>query len=293
MFDRLIGNDSIKNILKRILEDDNVFHSYMFTGIEGIGKKEFAKEFAKGILCLDNNKPCNKCKSCIEFEGNNNPDFHYISVGEENSIKIDVIRQIQQKIHELPVVSNKKVYIIDDFECVTKEAQNCLLKTIEEPPDFVTIILITSNESKILNTIKSRCLKISFNNIEKDKLKKFLNEKYRIDNISENQLKLYNGSIGKAIRMYEKREIFNRIEKVFNNIQNYNIITAKNNLESLYKEKDEIIDMLEFINIIFLNKINENIIYSDYINKIEQTKKKINLNCNYDMSIDSLLFSIW
>ena len=291
MFERLIGNEKIKEDLNLIIKEDNIFHSYMFIGTEGIGKKKFAKEFAKGILCLDKNKPCEKCKSCLEFDNNNNPDFYYIGLGEENSIKIDTIREMQKKIQELPIVSTRKVYIIDDFEYVTREAQNCLLKTIEEPPEFVTIILITANESKILNTIKSRCLKINFKNIETNKLKDFLEKNYKINSISENEIRLYNGSIGKALKIQEKKEIYTKVESVFENIENYNIITAKNNLEVLYKEKDYINELLDYINVIFINKAKENIKYVDYI--VEQTKRKINSNCNYDMTIDSLLFSIF
>ena len=293
MFERLIGNEKIKEDLNLIIKEDNIFHSYMFIGTEGIGKKKFAKEFAKGILCLDKNKPCEKCKSCLEFDNNNNPDFYYIGLGEENSIKIDTIREMQKKIQELPIVSTRKVYIIDDFEYVTREAQNCLLKTIEEPPEFVTIILITANESKILNTIKSRCLKINYKNIETNKLKDFLEKNYKINSISENEIRLYNGSIGKALKIQEKKEIYTKVESVFENIENYNIITAKNNLEVLYKEKDYINELLDYINVIFINKAKKNIKYVDYINIVEQTKRKINSNCNYDMTIDSLLFSIF
>lgn len=293
MFERLIGNEKIKEDLNLIIKEDNIFHSYMFIGTEGIGKKEFAKEFAKGILCLDKNKPCEKCKSCLEFDNNNNPDFYYIGLGEENSIKIDTIREMQKKIQELPIVSTRKVYIIDDFEYVTREAQNCLLKTIEEPPEFVTIILITANESKILNTIKSRCLKINFKNIETNKLKDFLEKNYKINSISENEIRLYNGSIGKALKIQEKKEIYTKVESIFENIENYNIITAKNNLEVLYKEKDYINELLDYINVILLNKAKKNLKYINYIEVIERTKKRINSNCNYDMTIDSLLFAIW
>ena len=114
-FEELIGNNKIKQNLQRILSSNKIAHSYMFVGNKGIGKKEFAKEFAKGILCLnETTKPCKTCKSCLEFDSNNNPEYYEISLGEENSIKIDVIRQMQRKIQELPIVSARKVYIIDD-----------------------------------------------------------------------------------------------------------------------------------------------------------------------------------
>ena len=108
---------------------------------------------------------CNKCKSCIEFDSDNNPDFFLIEP-DGNSIKIDQIRQMQKSVLEKPIESSKKVYIIDNCHLMTKEAQNCLLKTLEEPPEFVTIILVSANENLILNTIKSRCTSIKFNSIE-------------------------------------------------------------------------------------------------------------------------------
>ena len=160
-FSELIGNEKIKQNLIKILENKTIAHSYMFIGTKGIGKKEFAKEFARGILCENKEqKPCVQCKSCIEFINTNNPDYYEIGLQEdENSIKIEAIRNMQKRVQELPIVSDRKVYIIDDSELMTDQAQNCLLKTLEEPPEFVTIILIVSNENLILNTIKSRCLK--------------------------------------------------------------------------------------------------------------------------------------
>lgn len=293
MFNNFIGNEKVKNDLIKILKNNNILHTYMFIGTKGIGKKEFAKEFAKGILCTNEDKFCNNCKSCLEFENNNHPDFYYIGLEDENSIKIETIRNMQKKVQELPIVSKKKVYIIDDCEYMTKEAQNCLLKTIEEPPEFVTVILITSNENKILNTIKSRALKIYFNSIEQNKLQEYLEKEHQIKNISQNMLKAFGGSIGKAIQMNKQPELYNNIEKVFDNIEKYNVISAMQELEILYKEKEMINDILDYINVIFLNKAKEDDKYVEYIKLVEQTKKNLNSNCNYDMTIDSLLFNIW
>lgn len=290
MFENLIGNDNIKKDLSNIIKSGNVSHSYMFIGTSGIGKKEFAKEFAKAILCQEDIK-CNNCKSCIEFENNNNPDFYYIGL-EENSIKIDTIRKMQQKVQELPIVSNKKVYIIDDSEYMTKEAQNCLLKTLEEPPEFVIIILITSNENLILNTVKSRCTKIYFKNIPDELIKKYLSENYNII-IDENLIKSSNGSIQKAIKINDTKDLYIKLREVFSNIESYNVLEAINNLEILYKSKDYIFELLDYANVLFFEKAKEDRKYINYIECVEQTKKKIRQNCNYDMTIDNLIFKIW
>ena len=168
-FSNIIGNEKIKNILIKSISNNTVLHSYMFIGSNGIGKKMIAKQFAKMVLCENSGadsgfEECDNCKSCIEFNSGNNPDFICIEPDGKN-IKIEQIREMQTKVVEKPVNSKKKIYIIDDADLMTKEAQNCLLKTLEEPPEYIVIILIVSNESKILTTIKSRCMKLFFEKI--------------------------------------------------------------------------------------------------------------------------------
>ncbi len=291
IFSSIIGNEENKEILQQIIKSGNIGHSYMFIGAPGIGKKQFAKEFAKAILCESDSKPCGNCKSCLEFENENNPDFYYVGL-EENSIKIDTIRKMQQKVQELPIVSNKKVYIIDDSEFMTKEAQNCLLKTLEEPPEFVTIILITANENMILNTIKSRCLKIYFKNIPDSIVKEYIKDNYGII-LSENLIKLSNGSISNAIKINDQKEDYEKLNMCFSNIEKYDLIDAIRNLEILYKAKDNILNMLDYINVLLFENVKRNIKYVNYIKCVEKTKQKIRKNCNYDMCIDYLIFSIW
>ena len=185
--------------LKTYLKSNNIVHSYLFYGKEGIGKKEFAIQFAKGLLCIsEENRPCNECKSCIEFSTKNNPDF-FIVVPDGNSIKINQIRLIQKTIIEKPINNSKKVYIIDYADKMTVEAQNCLLKTLEEPQDFIVIILIASDENKLLNTVKSRCTKIYFQEITNDEILKYIKGKNSNNN-------------------YILETIFSKFNKVDNNI---------------------------------------------------------------------------
>ena len=294
-FNELIGNEKIKQNLIKILKNNTISHSYMFVGTKGVGKKLFAKEFAKGILCNNSEKrPCEACKSCIEFMNSNNPDYYEIGLeDDENSIKIDTIRNMQKRVQELPIVSDRKVYIIDDSEYMTKDAQNCLLKTLEEPPSFITIILIVSNENMILNTIKSRCLKIYFNNLSEAELKKYINANLNINDFSNNMLKACSGSIGKALQIYKSKEEYSELDRVFNNIENYTLTDVISNIDTLYKNKEDIQEILEYLNTILIRKAKENLKYIDYIKYVEETKRDLNLNCNYDMCIDKLLFKIF
>ena len=197
MFQNLIGNEKVKDILSKTIQTNSILHSYLFVGIDGIGKSLFAKEFAKAILCENKeNKPCDICKSCIEFKNDNNPDFMIINP-DGNSIKIEQIRFLIQKISEKPISSNHKVYIINDSDKMTVEAQNSLLKTLEEPPQYACLILITSNESKLLNTIKSRCTKIFFNAIEDSKIEEYT-KKYISKDLTKSMVKASQGSIRKS-----------------------------------------------------------------------------------------------
>ena len=166
MFEKILGNERNKEILEKAIKLNKTSHSYLFWGTEGIGKKLIAKEVAKRILCLEKNMQDCKCKSCIEFDSDNNPDFQLIEAT-DGKIKIDQIREMQRKIAEKPIISSQKVYLIDDADTMTVEAQNCLLKTLEEPPEYITIILICSNEDTMLSTIKSRCTRMHFEPIEK------------------------------------------------------------------------------------------------------------------------------
>lgn len=296
-FEKIVGNEEIKKILTEAVRSGTVSHSYMFIGTDGIGKKMIAKEFAKMILCnsSSNNKPCEICKSCIEFYNENNPDFIEINP-DGNSIKIEQIREIQNKIIEKPIISNKKVYIIDDSEKMTKEAQNCLLKTLEEPPEFIVIILITSNENLMLNTIKSRCTKINFSKLSDNEIINIL-KSFNINDINKNILKASEGSVGKALQFEEKTEIYDTINDILKNISNIDIIELINKAEIIYESKNDIMEILNYINVYLYQRIREDCLNNKkYINSmeiVEKTKSKLNSNSNYDMSIDFLLFKLW
>lgn len=291
MFENIIGNEKIRKELKKTIENNKILHSYMFIGNEGIGKKLIAKEFAKNILCQEKNG-CNKCKSCIEFINNNNPDF-YILESEERNMKIEQIRYIQKKVQEKPIISNKKIYIIDNADTMTKEAQNCLLKTLEEPPEFVIIILIGKNEDAFLSTIKSRCMIMHFNEIEDEKISQYLKERFGMNNINSTMLRTFEGSIGKAIKLKDKIETYNQIDNIIYSLENKDIIDIINLSNIIYKSKEEIYDILEYINVILIELAKKSYKYTECIKTVEDTVKKLKQNSNYDMCIDNMLFNIW
>ncbi len=290
-FDDVIGNEEVKNYLRKSIENNNILHSYMFIGTEGIGKLKLAKEFAKYILCLDSNEENCACKSCICYDGNNHPDFELINETGE-TIKIEQIRNLVNKVIEKPIVSNRKVYIINDSEKITKEAQNCLLKTLEEPPEFVTIILIASNENLILNTIKSRCMKIKFSNISDKDLCFYAKNNLGYEKISENLLKTFGGSIGKAINLKENEELYSQIDILIDNMEKKDIISIFLDAKFLYN-KEKIFEILDYIIVSLYESSKENIQYLDCINEVNECINKLKSNANLDMSIDNMIFNIW
>ncbi len=291
-FKDIIGNTDVKNYLIKSVNNKNVLHSYLFLGTEGIGKLLVAKEFAKKILCLNNteDETCT-CKSCTCFNGKNHPDYYIINE-EGESIKIDTIRNITEKAFEKPILSDKKVYIINDFEKMTKEAQNCLLKTLEEPPEFVVIILISSNENIILNTIKSRCMTIKFHNIDDKELLEYAQNVLKYEHISENLLKSFDGSIGKAIKLKDNKDNYDKIENLISNLTKKDLVDVMLDGRILY-DKENIQDILDYIIVCLYSKKNENNSYINCIKFVNECSSRLKSNSNFDMSIDNLLFKMW
>ncbi len=257
-------NTQVEDLLRNTIKLKKIVNGYIFSG-NGITKNyEYAQKFAKMILCLDaKDDACNKCKSCLMFDDNNHSDYYVINKDANESIKIDEIREMQEKIYEKPITSWKKVYVINNAEKMTVEAQNCLLKTLEEPPEFVSIILVSNNDNALLTTIKSRCTRLAFTEESKMELTE------------------------------EAKERYDALEKVFGHVEKYTSVDLLNKLDILYKDKDNILQNLEFINTIFMEKARYNTRYLYYIDYVEETKARIKQNSNYDMCVDNLILKIW
>lgn len=284
MFENLVGNEKVKEYLNSTIENKNISHSFMFVGKPGIGKKQFAHQYAEMIMCLQDGK-CDgnsvKCDSCVKFEGNANPDYAEI-LPDGKTLKIEQVRNLQARIVEKPITSRRKVYVIDDADLMSEESQNCLLKTLEEPPEYAVIILIVSNESRILPTIKSRCVIIKFQPLTSKEIKQVKPE------LSDDLIQLLEGSLQNAENIEQKKEQYAQLLNIVNVLENKQLVEVFNSADLLYKGKDDIITLLEYLNLIFFsrNEINA-------IPIIEKTKKKILANNNYDMTIDYCLMNIW
>ena len=165
---------------------------------------------------------------------------------------------------------------------MNEPAQNALLKTLEEPPHYVVIILIVSNDNAILPTIKSRCVIVKFNSLTNDEIKKI------IGNVSDEELEILNGSLKGYSKIEEKVVQYKEIKKIIERLKNDQLIDVLNNSDILYQGKDEAINLLNYMNI-YLFKEN----LFDEIKYVEEAKKKILYNNNYEMTIDNLLMKMW
>ena len=269
-FKNIIGNREAKEYLKSSINNNNILHSYLFLGTDGIGKKMIAKEFAKNILCQNTKEEICTCKSCTYFLSDNHPDYFLINE-EGNTIRIDEIRKLTEKVIEKPIISDRKVYIINDAEKMTKEAQNCLLKTLEEPPEYVTIILISSNENVILNTIKSRCMMLKFKNISDENLRKFAVEILSYENLTENLLKSFGGSISRTIKLKENSTKYVSLENFVKDLSKRDIIDIMVNAKIIY-DKENIGDILDYLTVCLFDIAKENKKYLNCIKFVSECK---------------------
>ena len=289
--EQLIGNEDKKEYINECISDNNILHSYLFYGRDGIGKKLFAINFAKKILCLNSGEEECTCKSCICFDGNNHPDYTLVNEVED-TIKIDEVRQIIKKIYEKPILSNHKVYIINAFDKMTFEAQNALLKTLEEPPQFVTIILISSSDNNIINTIKSRCMRIRFNKLSNNYIIQYIKDNFSLPEITPNMLKFIDGSISKAIYLNNNKDLFIQIEEFAKSLTLFNKVDLMQKGRILY-DKENIYQILDYLIVCLYSQKEVNNNYLNCIAIISDCISRLKSNSNFDMCIDMSIIKMW
>lgn len=320
-FNQIIGHEKVIETLKRSINKGTVSHSYIFEGEEGLGKKKIAYIFAKTLLCKEQkDEPCNHCTSCMKFDKGNHPDLLVIEP-EKGLIKKGEVEALIKSVTKAPFESLRKIFIIDDSHKMNLEAKNALLKTLEEPPGYINIILITSSSNLLLPTILSRCQGIKFYPVDSKKIADLLISLY---GKSKDEAKFIadfsKGSVGKSIELATSDSFFQKRDEIIKLIDNLlkgdktKAISSigffndnKENIEEIldifsfwfrdliiYKElgdNDLIInsDKIEYLSrqsFIHFNKIN------DIIDKVQQTKENINRNINFQLSIETMLLNI-
>ena len=200
-FQQMIGHDEIIRHLKNTIKNGNVSHSYIITGAAGAGKKTIASAFAAGLQCRSTgDRPCMVCESCKKAIGNNHPDIRTVIHEKPGLISISEIRE--QVIHDVairPYESPYKIYIIPDAEMLNAQAQNALLKTIEEPPEYAVILLLTNSIESLLPTIRSRCIRLDLKVVDDRLIKQYLMEHLHVpDYRADIDVSFAHGSVGRA-----------------------------------------------------------------------------------------------
>ena len=318
-FDKVIGHSHNIEILDNMIKSGDINHALLFMGISGIGKKYTALSFAKTLLCNEENS-CGNCPSCNLFEARTHPDFFLIKP-EDGVIKKKVIEELNENASIKPYESKYKIYMIDGFEKVTKEGQNAFLKTLENPPSYLKIILMSSNKSLILPTILSRCQELKFNSLDKLTIVEYLHKNYDISVEKANfAAEFSNGSIGTAIKLIsseEFNEMRNKSIDVLDRVIKGDLSAVLSNTEFFENNKgniDQIFDLyLLWARDIYLYKLTEDptiIINKDklhliktesfltmdavdnIINSVMEASKNIHDNLNYMLNIEMLFISI-
>ncbi len=164
-FDQIIGQNHIVTTLKNAIDKNRVAHAYIFSGPRGVGKTSTARILAKALNCKEGPtlNPCGKCPVCVDVSLGRS--FDVIEIDGASNRGIDEIRVLRENVKFPPVNGKFKIYIIDEVHMLTPEAFNALLKTLEEPPEFVKFIFATTQPQKVLPTILSRCQRLDFRRI--------------------------------------------------------------------------------------------------------------------------------
>lgn len=321
-FTHIVGHQSIIYNLQNIIMRKNIGHSYLFEGPKSIGKSKVAQIFAKALLCeKQQGYPCNSCSSCVKFDTGNHPDV-YINKAEGETFKKEQIDDIQKSINILPYEGQRKIYILEDIDKITKQAQNSFLKTLEEPPQYVIILMTVTNSHSLLPTIISRCQVIKFSPLEQKKIIDLLMKRYHITEDEATIISSFsNGIVGKAINIAESNEFKDIREEtitIIDEILNSDKVRLFTLREFFINQKEGIEGILDlmvtwFRDLLILKELDnhqfiinidkkslltshslrltKNKIY-EIIEIINNTKMNIVSNVNYDLAIEVMLLTI-
>lgn len=323
-FKDIIGHEQIISHLQNAITMDKVSHAYIFNGPDKSGKMMLAEAFATALQCeTGKSEPCMECHSCKQAVGHNQPDIIYVTHEKPNTISVDDIRtQLNNDIGVKPYSSPRKVYIIDEAEKMNPQAQNALLKTIEEPPAYAVILLLTTNAATFLPTILSRCVTLNIKVVKDETIKTFLMQKHQIpDYQAEVCVAFAQGNVGKAIQLASSED-FNEMKasalQLMKRLQEIDIYEMTAAVKQISEYKLEITDyfdlmMVWYRDVLYFKATNDvnGLIFRDevydikrqaekcsyggievIIEALHKAKTRLNANVNFDLVIELLLLTI-
>ena len=325
-FKDVVGHKNIIKYISSAVQADAVSHAYILNGERGSGKRLLANLFAMSLQCqnrAEDGEECGKCQSCKQAQSGNQPDIIKVTHEKPNTISVDDIRtQVNNDIVIKPYSSKYKIYIIPEADLMSAQAQNALLKTIEEPPEYAVIMLLTENAEALLPTIRSRCVMMKLRNIKDQLVKKYLMEQMEIPDYKADVCVAFaQGNMGKAI-MLATSEYFNEIKEevvhLLRNIDEMNVSELMDAVKKCMTYKMEINDYLDMIAIwyrdVLIYKATKNVdrvVFSDQLryikaraskssyegienilDAIEKAKARLKANVNFELTMELLLLTI-
>ena len=301
----LLKKSSINSIIDRDIKDNMLNHAYMLISSDEEYVKALAKHVAKHIMCVTNNA-CNKCNQCVKIDKNEHADLVILPASKKN-IVVDDVENIVTESYVLPLEGEKKIYILNNFDQATVQAQNKLLKTLEEPPSSVVFLITATNENNVLATIRSRCKKLFVPRINDDVLVKYISSAYPENANTDRVVKIADGSLTTAIKFLTNQDMF-KIKDLCVEIVN---VFDKSDKVLYYGSLIQDIDNFEeFLNVLLdtFREVMEDIVVSNsstyniskYNSKslmgiadiIKTSIMKYKANCNINAIIDYLLLGI-
>lgn len=299
-FKDIIGHEKIKEHLQKAIESDHVSHAYILTGETGMGRKSLANAFSMTLLCeRGKSDPCMECHACKQVMTNNHPDLIFVTHEKPGSIGVDDIRgQINDTIMIRPYSSYYKIYIVDEAEKMTVQAQNALLKTIEEPPSYAIIMLLTTNQEAFLPTILSRCVQLKLKPQTDAVVKSYLMGSL---GIKESRADIYaafaRGNLGRAIHLASSEEfqlLYSELLHMLKHLKEMDIMELLFYIKKMKDENLDIYDCLDFMQLwyrdILMYKVTQDInllIFREEFN----TMKEMSASSAYD-GIETILKAI-
>ena len=323
-FQDIIGQDQMKEHLMGAIQHGKVSHAYLINGERSSGKEFIAKVFAKALQCKEGGiEPCGKCHSCKQAESGNQPDIIFVTHEKPNSFGVEDIRtQINQDIVIKPYSSKYKIYIMNEAEKMTVQAQNALLKTLEEPPAYAVIILLTTNVEAMLPTILSRLVVLNMKPVGDQLVKDYLMKEVKVPNYKADICVAFaRGNLGKA-KLLATSEEFDKVKEeaisLLKNIRQMEIQEVMKAIKKIGEYKLEVNDYLDIMAIWYrdallfkaTNDANHLIFKEEiqYIKKVadqstyegidsilkalEQAKRRIEANVSFDLAMELLLLTI-
>jgi len=323
-FKDIYGQKQIVEHFQNALESGKISHAYIINGERSSGKEFIAKIFAAALQCENGgNDPCNECRSCKQALSGNHPDIIKVTHEKPATIGVEDIRNgVNNDVVIKPYSSKWKIYIINEAEKMTVQAQNALLKTLEEPPAYAVILLLTSNPEALLSTIQSRCVVLNMKPVPDDIVKNYLMKELQIPDYKADVCTAFaRGNLGKAKALAASEEFDNIKTEAVSLLKYIRDMEITDIMSAIKKINDYKIDINDYLDILsvwyrdvllfkatndanhlifkdeiqYIKKVSNQSAYGgieNILDALEKAKARLRANVNFDLTMELLLLTI-